>query len=107
MERELWRGELREMTMLMAAVRRMTTVNKPAEADLHCHPTRGRAIQGKFQKTIGLWFAVFKWIADLFGAGVGRWRTQAHRPRPCRTYSGSNILVGAERKWPRTRSLSF
>lgn len=105
--RELWRGELCEMTMLMAAVSRMTTVNKPVEADLHCHPTRGKSHTGQVPKDIRLWFAVLKWIADLFGAGVGKWRVQAHRPRPCRTYSGSNILVGADRKGPRTRSLSF
>lgn len=50
-ERELWRGELCEMTMLMAAVQvGMTTVNKPAEADLHCHPTRGKSHAGQVPK---------------------------------------------------------
>lgn len=63
---------MREMTMLMATVQsRMTTVNNPAPADLHSHPTRRKGHTGQVPSDHWLWFAVFKWIADLFGAGVG------------------------------------
>mgnify|MGYP006988605709 CR=1 FL=1 len=60
---------------------RLTTVNKPAEADLLRHSTRGKGHIGQVPSDDRLWFTVFWWIADLLGARVGKWRVQVRRPK--------------------------